>query len=78
MAHLLALSLASSSTALYYRTLAELKFSSTLGERLSQIGEFNFEATFKRLLTNHQTIMPHLIYSLLKGSYHITLLLLLL
>lgn len=65
--NLLALSLTSSSAALYYRTLAALKFSSTLSEKLTQLCEFNFEETLKRLVTVHANIMPHLMYSILKG-----------
>lgn len=67
--NLLSLSLATSSTALFYRTLAEIKFSSTIGERLTQMAEFNFEATLRRLINNHYVLLPHLFYSILKGKY---------
>lgn len=66
--HLLALSLATSSTALFYRTLSEIKFASSLGEKLTQMAEFNFEATLKRLVLNHYQLLPHLFYSILKGK----------
>jgi hypothetical protein len=61
-------SLTSSSVGNYYKTMNRLKFQSNLTDKLVQINEFNFEETLKKLLNTYTAIMPHLLYSLLKGK----------
>jgi hypothetical protein len=61
-------SLTSSSIGNYYKTMNRLKFQSNLTDKLVQINEFNFEETLKKLINTYTSIMPHLLYSLLKGK----------
>lgn len=65
--NLLALSLSSSSLALYYKCLNQLNYRSNMIDKLIQIAEFNFEETLRTLVNTHSNIFPHLLYSLLKG-----------
>ena len=64
----LSLSLNSLSISIYYSTLNRFKYQSNITDKLIQISEFNFEETLKKLLINYSGILPHLLYSLLKGT----------
>jgi hypothetical protein len=62
------LSITSSAIGAYYSSLnTHNKHRSDLTTKLAQISEFNFEETLKKLIAQHFAIMPHLLYSLLKG-----------
>lgn len=63
------LSITSSSAGLYYSALNKQnqKYQTELITKLSQISDFNFERTLKDFMTQYSPIMPHLMYSLLKG-----------
>ena len=62
------LSLTESSVGNYYKAINSLKYQSNLTDKLVQISEFNFENSLKKLINTYTNIMPHLIYSLLKGK----------
>lgn len=61
-------SLSSSSVGMYYKTINSLRYQSNLTDKLIQINEFNYEETLKKLIATYANIMPHLLYSLLKGK----------
>jgi hypothetical protein len=63
------LSITSSSAGLYYSVLNKQnqKYQTELITKLSQISDFNFERTLKDFLAQYLPVMPHLMYSILKG-----------